>query len=202
VANGEVGFRYFRAVVKLIILIILFVVANALLITWFMSQFLPSIGLPGARDYVVYVSVALTLVLGYLIVGAFADVIYWSLRLRYDHGTARAVRNVFFLVGIGALIAGIAGAVGGGVAGVAVGGFLGIVIGFATQQVLSQAVAGLFLLISRPFRIGSYVNLLGEEGRVEDVAVLFTEVVRSDGTRVLIPNGSIIGNKIYILKDQ
>ncbi len=36
------------------------------------------------------------------------------------HLTARAMRNVFLLIGIGALVAGIAGAIGGGVASVAV----------------------------------------------------------------------------------
>jgi small-conductance mechanosensitive channel len=112
------------------------------------------------------------------------------------------MRNVFLLIGIGALIAGIAGAIGGGIAGVAVGGFLGIVIGFSVQQVLGQAVAGLFLLLARPFKISDHVNLLGEDGIVNDVAILFTEVIKSDGTKVLIPNNSIIGNKIYLLPKQ
>jgi small-conductance mechanosensitive channel len=112
------------------------------------------------------------------------------------------MRNVFLLIGIGALVAGIAGAIGGGVAGVAVGGFLGIVIGFAVQQVLGQAVAGLFLLLARPFRVHDHVNLLGEDGIVNDVAILFTEVIKGDGSKVLIPNNSIIGNKIYILPKQ
>jgi small-conductance mechanosensitive channel len=111
------------------------------------------------------------------------------------------MRNVFLLIGIGALIAGIAGAIGGGIAGVAVGGFLGIVIGFSVQQV-GQAVAGLFLLLARPFKISDHVNLLGEDGIVNDVTILFTEVIKSDGTKVLIPNNSIIGNKIYLLPKQ
>jgi small-conductance mechanosensitive channel len=51
------------------------------------------------------------------------------------------------------MLAAIAGGVAGGAAGVALGGFIGLVVGFASQQVLGQAVAGLFLLIARPFKI-------------------------------------------------
>jgi small conductance mechanosensitive channel len=48
-------------------------------------------------------------------------------------------------------VAALAGAVSGGAAAAALGGFIGLVKGFATQQVLGQAVAGTFLLLARPF---------------------------------------------------
>ncbi|MFP3237752.1 MAG: mechanosensitive ion channel [Caldivirga sp.] len=195
-SKSEIARRQANAIVKLVIYIVVYVVVAAV-VQLLITRFIPSV-----KPYQVYINVLLALAFGYLIVSAFADVIYWAMRFRYDHPTARAMRNVFLLIGIGALIAGIAGAIGGGVAGVAVGGFLGIVIGFAVQQVLGQAVAGLFLLLARPFKIGDHVNLLGEDGIVNDVAILFTEVIKSDGTKVLIPNNSIIGNKIYLLPKQ
>jgi len=195
-SKSEIARRQANAIVKLVIYIVAYVVVAAV-VQLLITRFIPSV-----IPYQVYINVLLALAFGYLIVSAFADVIYWAMRFRYDHPTARAMRNVFLLIGIGALIAGIAGAIGGGVAGVAVGGFLGIVIGFAVQQVLGQAVAGLFLLLARPFKIGDHVNLLGEDGIVNDVAILFTEVIKSDGTKVLIPNNSIIGNKIYLLPKQ
>ena len=199
-SKKEIGRHYVNAITKLVIYIVVYVVVAAI-VHWVISTLLPMFGIK-VSSYEGYVNVLLALAFGYLIVSAFADVIYWSMRFRYDHPTARAMRNVFLLIGIGALVAGIAGAIGGGVAGVAVGGFLGIVIGFAVQQVLGQAVAGLFLLLARPFRIHDHVNLLGEDGIVNDVAILFTEVIKGDGSKVLIPNNSIIGNKIYILPKQ
>ncbi|KUO80360.1 MAG: small-conductance mechanosensitive channel-like protein [Vulcanisaeta sp. JCHS_4] len=199
-SKKEIGRHYVNAIIKLVIYIVVYVVVAAI-VHWVISTLLPMFHI-NIQPYEGYVNVLLALAFGYLIVSAFADVIYWTMRFRYDHPTARAMRNVFLLIGIGALVAGIAGAIGGGVAGVAVGGFLGIVIGFAVQQVLGQAVAGLFLLLARPFRIHDHVNLLGEEGIVNDVAILFTEVIKGDGSKVLIPNNSIIGNKIYILPKQ
>ena len=75
---------------------------------------------------------------------------------------------------------------------------MGMAVGFAFQQVLGQAIAGLFLLIARPFKIGDAVVIAGEDGVVDDVATLFTRVVKADGVVVLIPNNTIIGGKIYL----
>jgi small-conductance mechanosensitive channel len=157
---------------------------------------------PSIMGYAPYVNILLSLLFGYFIVMAFANVVYWNLRLKYDHPTAASIRSVFRLIGIGALVAAIAGGVAGGAAGVALGGFIGLVIGFASQQVLGQAVAGLFILLARPFRIKDHVNVVGEDGIVEEVSTLFTYINKSDGTRVLVPNNSIIGNKIYLLPKQ
>ncbi|MCQ4343326.1 MAG: mechanosensitive ion channel [Sulfolobaceae archaeon] len=157
---------------------------------------------PSIMGYAPYVNILLSLLFGYFIVMAFANVVYWNLRLKYDHPTAASMRSVFRLIGIGALVAAIAGGVAGGAAGVALGGFIGLVIGFASQQVLGQAVAGLFILLARPFRIKDHVNVVGEEGIVEEVTTLFTYISKPDGTSVLVPNNSIIGNKIYLLPKQ
>jgi small-conductance mechanosensitive channel len=99
--------------------------------------------------------------------------------------------RVFFYVVLYVVVA-------GGAAGVALGGFIGLVVGFASQQVLGQAIAGLFILITRPLKIGDKVVLGGDEGIVEDVSTLFTTIVKPDGVKVLIPNNSILGAKIYM----
>ncbi|WP_069806518.1 mechanosensitive ion channel domain-containing protein [Vulcanisaeta thermophila] len=152
------------------------------------------------KPYGVYINIVLALIFGYMIVKSFANFMYWSMRVRYPHQTAAAIRSIVTILGIGALLASIAGGVAGGAAGVALGGFLALVIGFASQQVLGQAVAGMFILLTRPFKIGDYVNIVGEQGTVEDITALFTYVRKDDNTLVLIPSASIIGNKIYHLK--
>jgi small-conductance mechanosensitive channel len=185
---------YVRSFTRLIVYIIIYAAVMAAF-QWLEINIVPEL-----RSYSVYINVGLTLVFGYLIIVAFADTIYHFMRIKYTHDVAKAFRNVFLLIGVGALITAIAGAVGGGLAGVSVGGFLGIVIGFATQQVMGQAVAGLFLLISRPFKITDHVNLVGEEGIVEDIGILFTVIKKMDNTTtVLTPNNMILGNKIYVL---
>lgn len=185
-----------KAITRTVTYIVAYVVVSAI-VQYVFAGLLPSLKVEVA-EYSVYAQILMAVAFGYLIVSSVANVFYWMLRARYDHPTAAAIRNVVRIVGIGALAAAIAGGVAGGAAGVALGGFLGIVIGFASQQVLGQAVAGLFLLIARPFRIGDKVVVAGEDGVVEDVATLFTTVVKADGVKVLIPNSAILGGKIYL----
>lgn len=135
-------------------------------------------------------------------ISALANVMYWNLRLKYPHSTAQVVRNVVKLVGVGGLIAAVAGGSAGGAAGVALGGFIGMVIGFATQKVLGQAIAGLFLLVMRPFNIGDRVAVSGEEGVVQNITTFFTVLEKDGGELALIPNNNVIGGKINIKKTE
>ncbi|MDI9645544.1 MAG: mechanosensitive ion channel family protein [Archaeoglobales archaeon] len=156
-------------------------------------------GLSIIKDYAVYVYIIVLLFLGWLIVSSVASLFYTLTAPKYGISTAAAVKSLVRILGLGALIAGIAGGVAGGAAGVALGGFIGIVIGFATQQVLGQAVAGLFILLARPFKVGDIVDVAGEsEVKVADISTLFTTVKRKDEMEVLIPNTMIIGQKIVI----
>ena len=193
---SEIAKRTSAAIARVVVIVVLYVLVSAA-VHYLMATLLPGYGIAVA-DYEVYAQLLLALLFGYLIVSGIATFFYWTTRARYDHPTAAAIRNVVRIVGVGAMVAAIAGGVAGGAAGVALGGFLGIVIGFASQQVLGQAIAGLFLLIARPFKINDAVVVAGEDGVVEDVATLFTTVIKADGTRVLIPNNAIIGSKIYL----
>jgi len=193
---AEIAKRASAAVTMVVVYIVLYVVVAAA-VQYLFTEWLTKL-YAQITDYLVYVNILLAVLFGWLIVKSIAEFFYWTMRAKYDHSTAAAVRNVVRIIGVGALAAAIAGGVAGGAAGVALGGFIGIVVGFATQQVLGQAVAGLFLLIVRPFRIGDRVVVAGEEGVVDDVSSLFTRVLKDDGTIALVPNNAIIGGKIYL----
>jgi small-conductance mechanosensitive channel len=128
------------SIALVVVYIVVYVVVSALA-KYVIHSVLPTYGVAVA-DYEVYVQILLALAFGYLIVSAVARFFYWSTVVKYGHSTAAAVRNVVRIVGIGAMVAAIAGGVAGGAAGVALGGFLGMVVGFASQQVLGQAIAG------------------------------------------------------------
>jgi hypothetical protein len=89
-------------------------------------------------NYKIYVDILLTLFFGWQIVKAFADVVAWPVAKKHVEAAGKAVSNLMKLLGIGALVAALAGAVPGGPAAAALGGFIGLVIGFATQRVLGQ----------------------------------------------------------------
>ncbi|HEY0686089.1 MAG TPA: mechanosensitive ion channel family protein [Steroidobacter sp.] len=75
-------------------------------------------------------------------------------------------------------------------------GVLGAGVALAMQGLLSDVAAGLSIIFSRPFRVGEYISVVGEEGSVEDISLFSTRLAHPDGSRVVIPNRKIVG-EIY-----
>jgi small-conductance mechanosensitive channel len=76
------------------------------------------------------------------------------------------------------------------------GGFAGIVIGIASQSVVGNLVAGLFLMIERPMKLGQSVNIAGTAGVVEDISIISTTLRTFDGLYVRIPNEKVFTTEI------
>jgi small conductance mechanosensitive channel len=76
-------------------------------------------------------------------------------------------------------------------------GVAGVGIGLALQGVLSNLVAGLLIIFTKPFRVGEYIELLGVEGQVTTVALFATTLLHSDRSRVVIPNRKIVGEILH-----
>ncbi|WMC12111.1 mechanosensitive ion channel family protein [Oceanimonas pelagia] len=70
-------------------------------------------------------------------------------------------------------------------------GIVGIAVGFAAQSTLSNFIAGITLLIERPFRIGDWVCIHGQEGRVVRIAFRTTWLRTRDNVFAMIPNDSV-----------
>ncbi|MEL9991276.1 MAG: mechanosensitive ion channel family protein [Thermoproteus sp.] len=189
-----------HAVGRLVMWIVLYVIVSAVVQFVFSWVEGPPLNLTQAANYQVYVNILLALFFGWQIISAFAEIISAPIAKRQGETAGRAVSNLIKILGIGALAASIAGAVSGGPAAAALGGFIGLVIGFATQQVLGQAVAGTFLLLARPFKIGDKINAAGQEGVVKDITAMFTTIEDKDGNTILVPNNQLVGTVIKIFK--
>jgi len=176
---------------RLVLWIVLYVAVMAIVQAVFQFIAAPPLSLAQALDYKIYVDILLSLVFGWQVVKAFADIVALPVAKKQGETAGRAVSNLIKLIGIGALAAALAGAVSGGAAAAALGGFIGLVIGFATQQVLGQAVAGTFLLLARPFKIGEKIVGAGQEGVVEDISAMYTVIRDAEGNKVLIPNNKL-----------
>jgi small conductance mechanosensitive channel len=76
-------------------------------------------------------------------------------------------------------------------------GVAGAGIALATQGVLSNAVAGLTIIFSKPYRVGHYIAIVGVEGQVEAVSLFSTTLLHSDRSRVVVPNRKIVGEILH-----
>ena len=76
-------------------------------------------------------------------------------------------------------------------------GVAGLGIGIALQGVLSNVVAGLTIILTKPFRVGEHVELLGVHGDVSQIELFSTTLVHPDRSRVVIPNRKIVGEILH-----
>ena len=76
------------------------------------------------------------------------------------------------------------------------GGILGIVLGIASQSVVGNLIAGLFLIVERPMKLGQAVNIAGTMGVIEDIRILSTSLRTFDGLYVRIPNEKVFTAEI------
>src|SRR5690348_8593779 len=90
------------------------------------------------------------------------------------------------------------GTIGVNVAALVAGlGLTGFALGFAFRDVLSNLLAGILLLLFRPFGIDDQISVSGLEGRVVNIDLRYTVLQQPDKT-VLIPNSNLFTNPILV----
>ncbi|MBN2603598.1 MAG: mechanosensitive ion channel [Candidatus Thermoplasmatota archaeon] len=72
----------------------------------------------------------------------------------------------------------------------------GFVFGFAFQETLGNLAAGFMIAITKPFRVGDYVDIAGNAGSINHVGASITTMTTYDNKRIVIPNSKIWGNPI------
>jgi small conductance mechanosensitive channel len=76
-------------------------------------------------------------------------------------------------------------------------GVAGIGIGLALQGLLTNLVAGLTIILTKPFRIGEHIEVTGVHGDVASIELFSTTLVHTDHSRVIIPNRKIAGEILH-----
>ncbi|MHA1976271.1 MAG: mechanosensitive ion channel family protein [Candidatus Hodarchaeales archaeon] len=69
---------------------------------------------------------------------------------------------------------------------------LATVIGFASTSIATNLYGGLYLIITRPFRVGDLIQAQHSIGIVEEIGLTFTRIVQLDKTIVIIPNSNLL----------
>jgi 2,3-bisphosphoglycerate-dependent phosphoglycerate mutase len=111
--------------------------------------------------------------------------------------TKMAEKFVYYLVVLIGLTAAI-GNLGVNLTSVLVaGGFLGIVLGLAAQSSVSNLIAGLLLIVDRPFNIGDSVVYGTDNATVVDIGLMSTKVSTWEGVQMRIPNNSLFTSSLY-----
>ncbi|MES3516918.1 MAG: mechanosensitive ion channel family protein [Natronomonas sp.] len=71
-----------------------------------------------------------------------------------------------------------------------------LAIGFAMQDVLKNFVAGVFIFVEKPFKIGDWIEWDDNAGVVEDVSLRITRVRTFDNELLTVPNSQLTDNVV------
>jgi len=76
---------------------------------------------------------------------------------------------------------------------------LGIVLGLSLQDILKNFLAGIWVLVERPFLIGDAIEVAGSTGLVEEISFRTTMLRTPDGRQVIVPNGTFMTSLVINL---
>jgi small-conductance mechanosensitive channel len=82
------------------------------------------------------------------------------------------------------------------------GGLASLAIGLAFQDVLRNVLAGIWLLVERPFRIGDLISVSDMAGVVQNITLRTTSLRTGDGRLAILPNltvfsGVVVNSSAY-----
>jgi small conductance mechanosensitive channel len=124
---------------------------------------------------------------------------------------ARVDYNTRFLLRLGSRIASIGllmfgavtalGTMGVNVSALVAGlGLTGFALGFALKDVLSNLMAGVLIIIYRPFRLNDYIAVKDHgEGAVIEIDLRYT-TLEKEGQKYLVPNSVLFTNSIGLIE--
>ena len=78
----------------------------------------------------------------------------------------------------------------------AIGGSLAVAGGFALKDLVASLIAGVIILIDRPFQVGDRVTFSGYYGEVTHIGLRSVRLMTLDDTQVTIPNNTFLTDAV------
>jgi small conductance mechanosensitive channel len=182
-----------RLAAKRIIILGVILAVGLTLSTAFLKPMLP-------KQYLIFLQVAQISLIGYFIIEIIGNTFY-KLAGEYLKDTAKSITSFIKIAGAIIIIAIIISYLSQDpLVAASIGTISGLVVGFAAQNVIGNAIAALYIAITRPFKIGDRITVFGNTGVVYDIGLLYSKLQMDNGDIVLASNSSMVTTIVIVNK--
>jgi small conductance mechanosensitive channel len=153
-------------------------------------------------EYLIYSQSAQVAIIGYLVIEIIANTAFkLAITAQQSGQTAKSIRSLTRIIGAIVIAAIIVSYLSQNAAiAASIGTISGLVVGFASQNLLGNMIAGMYLALTRPFKIGDMITVFGNSGKVYDIGLLNCEILMKNGNIVRAPSSSLLTTPIIILR--
>lgn len=155
-------------------------------------------------EYLIYFQSLQVSIVGYLVIEIMANTAFRLVATAQQSGqTANSLRSLIRILG-GIVVAAIVLSFLSQNAAVAasIGTLSALVIGFASQNLLGNMIAGMYLSLTRPFKIDDVITVFGNSGKVRDIGLLNCELLMSNGDIMRAPSSSLLTSPVIIRSEN
>ena len=155
-------------------------------------------------EYLIYFQSLQVSIAGYLVIEIVANTAFRLVITAQQSGqTANSLRSLIRILG-GIVVAAIVLSFLSQNAAVAasIGTLSALVIGFASQNLLGNMIAGMYLSLTRPFKIDDVITVFGNSGKVRDIGLLNCELLMSNGDIMRAPGSSLLTSPVIIRSEN
>jgi small conductance mechanosensitive channel len=176
------------------------ILATSLVIILVLTTYILNTTIPTL--YIRYIQVAEVALVGFIAIHVISNISY-RLSIPYSEQTAKSIKSLVRVVGAIIVIAfAISYLSQDPVIAASISTISGLVIGFAASNLIGNVIAGIYLAITRPFRIGDRVKVFDGDGIVRDIGLLYIRLLLDNGDEMLASNSSMVTTNIILRKNE
>ena len=194
-SNNSTKYKYTKnlALKRVIILAIILVVTLAASTTFLRSLI--------SAQNLIYSQAIQIVIIGYFTIETISSISYKLTISDSSQETAKSIRSLIRIAGaiiIAAII--ISYLAQNPVVAASISTISALVVGFASQNILGNMIAGLYLSVVRPFKIGDRISIGGNIGIIYDIELIYTRLLAENGDIVLVPSSSMVTGIVILQK--
>src|SRR5215217_645670 len=155
-----------------------------------------------AKEYLMLLQSIQVSIVGYFVIEVISNAFH-DLTYDYLKDTSKSIKILMRILGAIVIIAIIISYLSNDpVVAASIGTISGLIVGFASQNIIGNIIAGLYLAILRPFKLGDEITAFSNTGIIFDIGLISTKLYTSDNKIVLVPNSSLVTTTIILNKKR